>query len=115
MEEIVNYKTATAEDYIMNFPETVVTYSEDGSKVVVHYDDNINIDTETTYNADGTIKQVITYKYDLAKYDGYEEYYVSTLTQHDGDGNLVFESHMDAEGNVTEQYWYDENGNIIEE
>jgi len=49
------YKTVTAEDSSYTYPETVTTYNEDGSKTVCVYNENDELVSETTYDADGNM------------------------------------------------------------
>lgn len=102
VEEVLNYKTISSEDCYMSFPENVIKYFEDGTKILSYYNADANLETETTYNADGTVASVRSYTYGILELEYYEEYYVSSIAEYDADGVLIREEKFDADGNTVE-------------
>ena len=49
------YKIVVTEDYSLGYPETVITYHEDGSYTVCVYNESDEILSETNYDAEGNI------------------------------------------------------------
>ena len=58
VEEHLSYAFYECEDYTMRFPKTSVNYYEDGTKLVTEYGETGEIETETLYDADGTVISV---------------------------------------------------------
>lgn len=49
------YKIVIEGDGMFSYPETVVTYNEDGSKIICEYDENASLVSETKYDASGNV------------------------------------------------------------
>lgn len=132
--EITGYKVYEGEDYTMRYPEAVITYYEDGTKMVITYGDNGEVAKETTYNADGEVESEQTYTYEtdaegnwtsIKVYEGERlvkdtEYavdadgynYISKETEYREDGSkTVYE--YDANGELVSESQYDAEGNLI--
>ena len=92
--EIPSYAEWEDDSMYMRYPETVIDYREDGTRLVTAYGDYGMTDSETEYAADDTVLTVITYQYEF-----------------DADGN-VLHLQVFTDGTLTrdEVYAYDENG-----
>ncbi|MBQ3507365.1 MAG: hypothetical protein IJA91_02340 [Clostridia bacterium] len=135
VQEITGYKTVVLDDVSMRFPETVIDYYDDGTKLVSVNGDNGEVAKETYYKADGTVEKELThtYEYDsegnptsIKVYQGerlvYEtEYaldadgwiYVTKETEYHEDGSkTVYE--YDANGALVSESQYDAEGNLIQ-
>lgn len=64
VQEITGYQTYVDGEYTMRFPETVIDYYEDGTKLVTDYGDDGEVAKETYYKADGTVEKEWTYTYE---------------------------------------------------
>lgn len=64
-EEIVSYAVSSDGDYTIRYPEQVIEYYEDGTKIVFYYNTNADMDKEVYYKADGSVKFTLTYVYDI--------------------------------------------------
>ena len=49
------YTMVTFEDGWMNYPSTIIEYHEDGTRTVTEYDENDEVVSEITYDADGNV------------------------------------------------------------
>ena len=132
--EIIGYAELHTEDYSMRYPETVIEYYEDGSKLVKFHGSNGEVETETLYNADGSVASVLTYTYEtfedgnwksIKVYEGEtlvreSQYamgedgfsYEETLTEYHEDGTYTvttFQEDGSDDGGVT----FDASGNVI--
>ena len=63
-DEITGYAERVTEDYSMRYPETVIAYYEDGTKLVSYSGELGEVETETLYNADGSVASVTRYVYE---------------------------------------------------
>jgi len=62
--EILGYAVYTEEGYSNRYPETMVEYYEDGTKLVSRYEGDGVLTTETTYAADGSVEKELRYVYE---------------------------------------------------
>ena len=122
--EILAYKVVFTEEYIMRFPETVIDYNEDGTKLVTVNGDNGEIAHEACYNADGTVEYELFYTYETddegnwksIKVNDGERLITDTEYSLDADGMSyvakVTEYNEDGSKTVCE---YDENEELVKE
>lgn len=124
VQEIPSYKTYTDGEYSMRFPASVIDYYEDGSKLVTEYNDQGEVDKETSYKADGTVETALHYVYEydaegnrkrIQTYEGEqlvkdEEYAVSA----DGWSYMAKETEYHKDGTKTVRE-YNENDELINE
>lgn len=122
--EITGYKTYTDGEYSVRFPESVIEYNEDGSKLVIKYNEQGEVGKEISYNADGTVEAALNYVYEydtegnyknIKTYDGEmlikdSEYDISA----DGWSYMAKETEYHADGTKTVRE-YDENDELIGE
>lgn len=134
VQEVTGFKTYVDEDSYMRFPEAVIDYWEDGTRIVTAYRDDGEVATETYYKADGTVEKEITYIYEsdsegnrtsikayesehLIKESEYalDEYgwsYKAKETEYYEDGSkTVYE--YDEDGELVSETKYDAEGNEI--
>ncbi len=69
--EICGYITVSDEYGYMRFPEKTIDYNEDGSRMELVNGMNGNTETETYYNADGSVEKVLRYEYEYAEDGNY--------------------------------------------
>ncbi len=134
VQEITGYKTYTDGDYSMRFPLSVIDYNEDGSKLVTEYNDQGEVDKETSYKADGTVETALhfVYEYDaegnrkrIQTYEGERlvkdsEYavsadgwsYMAKETEYHEDGTKTVREYNENEELISESK-YDAEGNLI--
>jgi len=62
--EILGYAVYVKEDYYNRYPETMVEYYEDGTKLVSRYEGDGMLAVETTYAADGSVEKELRYVYE---------------------------------------------------
>lgn len=132
--EITGYKTYTDGDYSIRFPESVIDYYEDGSKLVTEYNDQGEVDKETTYKADGTVETALRYVYEydaegnykrIQTYEGEQlikdaEYamsadgwsYMAKETEYHEDGTKTVREYNENDELISESK-YDAEGNLI--
>lgn len=132
--EIVGYAVVENEYETIRYPETTITYFEDGTKLVSEYGENSEVATETYYKADGAVDRVVRHEYETDEVGNWtyirmyenerllseQEYaigeegwnYVAKLTEYSEDGSkLVTEfDEYDMPIDITQ---YDANGNEI--
>ena len=122
--EITGYKTYTDGEYSVRFPESVIEYYEDGSKLVTEYNDQGEVGKETTYKADGTVEAALNYVYEydadgnykhIKTYEGEQlvkdaEYAISA----DGWSYMAKETEYHTDGTKTVRE-YNENDELIGE
>lgn len=134
VQEITGYKTYTDGDYSMRFPESVIDYFEDGSKLVTEYNDQGEVGKETSYNADGTVETALHYVYEydaegnrkrIQTYEGERLYldseyaisadgwsYMAKETEYHEDGSKTIREYNEDSELVSESE-YDAEGNLI--
>ena len=133
--EIVNYAEVTNEDYSMRYPEVVIYYNEDGSKLVETNGTDGNVASEVGYLADGTVSfsrayvreydeegqplRVQTFENDRLisdeEYAIHSEYgwsYLAKCTEYQEDGGCTVSEYDENEALVS-QTQYDAQGNVI--
>ena len=135
IKEITGYTTYEGKDHSVRYPEYVIDYLEDGSKFVMHYGERSDLMTESSYAADGSILQEISYFYeydendnriDEKKYDGdrliiHKEYGVNEdgwscvekETEYLENGGKVIREFNEVE-EVTSETEYDAEGNVVQ-
>ena len=93
--EIVGYVTQSEDGMSWRYPEQTISYEEDGGKVVSKYGDNGEVETETYYNADGTVDRELTYRYELDDVGNW-----SHIKVYEGDRLVI-----DNEYAISEDFW----------
>ena len=125
VQEIPTYADSEFAGYQSHYAETVIDYFEDGSKLVTFTGAHTQVETETWYNADGSVASVTSYAYEFFD-DGnykriqvYEDDVLVTDTEYvmDAEGffsmkSLKTEYHADGTKTV---YEYDEYEEVISE
>ena len=124
VQEIPGYKTYTDGDYSMRFPESVIDYCEDGSKLVTEYNDRGEVGKETSYKADGTVEMELNYVYEYdaeGNYKCIQTYNGETLIKDskyavsaDGWSYMAKETEYHEDGTKTVRE-YNENDELISE
>lgn len=112
--EITGYKVYVGEDYTMRFPESVIDYNEDGTKLVTVNGDNGEVATETIYKADGTVEWERSFVYET---DG-EGNWTSIKAYENGRLTLEQEYALDGDGwsyMAKETEYPAEGGKIVRE
>ena len=92
--EIVSYAEVTTEDYWCRYPEQIIEYYEDGTRLVSEYGNNTMVAKEIFYNADGSV--------------GYENIYVYE-TFEDGNWSRI-QILKDGKLSVDQEYAVSEDG-----
>lgn len=134
--EIVSYIIESDDSgYYMCYPETIIDYEEDGSKLVSEYGSNSHVSRETHYLADGSIDYVREYVYELdeagnwsrvqifendrlvmeTEYALHEEWgwtYKARTTEYLEDGTIIVCEYDENEELVSETH-YDTEGNEV--
>lgn len=133
--EIVSYASGSDDSSTWRYPEQTIVYNEDGTKVISFYGDNTEVETETYYNADGTVERELTYQYEtdddgnwssIQVYDGEQlitntEYalsadgwsYKAKVTEYHEDGTTTVSEYTEDETLVLETK-YDSDGKVID-
>ena len=121
--EVTGYAEYSNSDFSMRYPECIIEYYEDGTRMEQKYGPTGEVETETTYGANGDVVEVLTYVYET-----YEDGDYKSTKVYNGD-KLVLEkqyaecsdgvgSYLETEtayldDGTTEVTTYDEDGNVI--
>lgn len=120
--EITGYAEFHGEDYSMRYPEMIIEYYEDGTRLEQAHGSNGEVETETTYNADGSVAQVLNYVYEtyedgnwksIKVYDGEKLVNDKQYAQTEDGSYLETETVYNEDGSTT-VITYDADGNVIE-
>ena len=122
--EITGYAEFSSPEYSMRYPETVIDYYEDGTRLVTAHGSNGEVETETTYGANGDVLEVLTYVYETYEDGDYKSTKVYNGDKlvlekqyaecSDGVGSYVETETAYNEDGTTTITTYDEDGNVIE-
>lgn len=135
IQEITNYAVMETEDYSMRYPETIIDYFEDGTKLVTFNGSNGEPETETLYHADGTVNTVTRYVYETFEDGNWKQIQVyendclvrdtqyvqdeefgfsmkSSMTEYHADGTYTV-SEFDENEEVISETTFDANGNAL--
>ncbi len=99
----ISYASAKNEEEEFLYAEEVAHYSEDGSKLVEKYDENGELISELSYDAEG--KKI--YEYDLEYFYDEDGNHVSTEKRENGKLKQEVIYEYDEEGNVTAEKTYE--------
>ena len=121
--EITGYAEYSNSDFSMRYPECIIEYYEDGTRLEQKYGSTGEVETETTYGANGDVEEVLTYVYET-----YEDGDYKSTKVYNGD-KLVLEkqyaecsdgvgTYLETETTYNEDgsttvITYDEDGNVI--
>ena len=94
--EIVQYAVVEDEYGFTRYPEIMLEYFADGTKLVSQFGENTEVAVETMYNADGSVAYVYTYAYEINDLDG------QTVTVTDQNGEIVSQTIYNADGEIVE-------------
>ena len=112
--EVSGYTLYEGAEYSVRYPEYVIEYQEDGSKLVMHYGKRSDLESEILYAADGSVLDETTYTYECDEKDNYldtKTYKNGTLVIH-----REFAVNEDGWSNVkTETEYLEEGGKIVRE
>lgn len=120
--EITGYGEFTGSDYSMRYPETIIEYYEDGTRLEQKYGSNGEVETETAYSAGGDVVEVLTYTYETFEDGNWKSIQIHNgdklvtdkqYAQMDGGSYLQTETVYNEDGTTTVTT-YDEDGNAIE-
>ena len=121
--EITGYGEYNGSEFSMRYPECIIEYYEDGTRLEQKYGSNGEIETETSYSANGDVAEVLTYTYEtyedgdwksIKVYNGDKLVIDKQYAQcSDGSGSyLETETAYNEDGSTTVTT-YDEEGNVI--
>lgn len=122
--EILNFAVFTDEwDVTSGYPENVIEYYEDGSRLVIFNGTNSEPETETLYNADGSVAWVRSYKYEYFEDGNWKRILVYQDDVLIRDTQYAMGEEWSRKASVTEYHedgtrtvWeYDENEEIVSE
>jgi len=135
-QEIVSYTIQEDNNGWIRYPDKIIEYYEDGSKLVSEYGYNGELVKETYYNSDDTIARELTYTIeydDNGNYIGKKSYdgdrlisetqysydsegwtYVSHITEYSEDGSYIIYDY-DESGSIIKTTSYDSENNVISE
>lgn len=133
--EVTSYIVCSDDSGYMRFPEILIDYEMDGSKLVSEYGSNGHVSRETYYLADGSVDYVFDYVYELdeagnwsrvqtfendrlvmdAEYALHEEWgwtYKARTTEYLEDGTFIVCEYDEYETLISETY-FDADGNEV--
>ena len=132
--EVSGYTLYEGAEYSVRYPENIIEYYEDGTKLVMRYGTRSDLESEILYAADGTVVDETTYTYECDEKDNYldkKTYKNGTLIIHrefavneDGWSNVKTETeYLENGGKIVREYdefgeqisetEYDAEGNVI--
>lgn len=121
--EITGYGEYSNSEFSMRYPECIIEYYEDGTRLEQKYGSNGEIETETSYSANGDVVEVLTYTYETDEDGNWKSIQVHNGDKlvidkqyaqcSDGSGSyLETETAYNEDGSTTVTT-YDEEGNVI--
>ena len=78
--EVTGYGEYSNSEFSMRYPECIIEYYEDGTRLEQKYGSNGEIETETSYSAGSDVVEVLTYTYET-----YEDGNWKSIKVHNGD------------------------------
>lgn len=121
--EITGYGEYSNSEFSMRYPECIIEYYEDGTRLEQKYGSNGEVETETSYSATGDVVEVMTYVYET-----YEDGDWKSIKVYNGDKLVIDKQYAESSDGVgsyletetvynddgsTEVTTYDEEGNVI--
>ena len=121
--EITGYGEYSNNEFSMRYPECIIEYYEDGTRLEQKYGSNGEIETETSYSANGDVVEVLTYTYET-----HEDGDWKSIKVYNGDKLVIDKQYAESSDGVgsylqtetvynddgsTEVTTYDEEGNVI--
>ena len=121
--EVTGYGEFSNSEFSMRYPECIIEYYEDGTRLEQKYGSNGEVETETAYSAGGDVVEVLTYTYET-----YEDGNWKSIQVHNGDklvidkqyartaddsGSYLETETVYNEDGTTTVTTYDEEGNVI--
>ena len=121
--EITGYGEYNGSDFSMRYPECIIEYYEDGTRLEQKYGSNGEVETETSYSAGGDVVEVLTYTYETYEDGNWKAIQVfngDKLVQDkqyartaDDSGSYLETETVYNEDGTTTVTTYDEEGNVI--
>ena len=121
--EITGYGEYNGSEFSMRYPECIIEYYEDGTRLEQKYGSNGEIETETSYSANGDVVEVLTYTYETDEDGNWKSIQVFNGDKlvidkqyaqcSDGSGSYLETETVYNEDGSTTVTTYDEEGNVI--
>ena len=121
--EITGYGEYSNSEFSMRYPECVIEYYEDGTRLEQKYGSNGEIETETSYSAGGDVVEVLTYTYETDDDGNWKSIQVHNGDKlvidkqyaqcSDGSGSYLETETVYNDDGTTTVTTYDEEGNVI--
>ena len=121
--EIIGYGEYNGGDFSMRYPETVIEYYEDGTRLEQKFGSNGEVATETAYSAGGDVVEVLTYTYETDEDGNWKSIQVHNGDKlvidkqyaqcSDGSGSYLETETVYNDDGTTTVTTYDEEGNVI--
>ena len=121
--EITGYGEYNTSEFSMRYPECIIEYYEDGTRLEQKYGSNGEVETETSYSAGGDVVEVLTYTYETYEDGNWKAIQVfngDKLVQDkqyartaDDSGSYLETETVYNEDGTTTVTTYDEEGNVI--
>ena len=118
--EITGYGEYSNSEFSMRYPECIIEYYEDGTRLEQKYGSNGEIETETSYSANGDVVEVLTYTYETYEDGDWKSIQVFNgdklvidkryAESSDGVGSYLETETVYNEDGTTEVTTYDEDG-----
>ena len=121
--EITGYGEYSNSEFSMRYPECIIEYYEDGTRLEQKYGSNGEIETETSYSVGGDVVEVLTYTYETFEDGNWKAIQVHNGDKlvidkqyaqcSDGSGSYLETETVYNEDGTTTVTTYDEEGNVI--